>query len=237
MEAQGRRPALESFDRVRLGPVALALVLSLVSTPFVAVSLLLPPPEAGSVVWRSMGLPAALLLAVLAVLPAGLLGGALGGRFVGGRPGLAVFLSLAVAWPVGISMLSVAAAALGTPLQTGIVCIDSCSAMLTDADPLSGVWAYLQSVLLGGITLITPILGLVLLVAARFAGRGGHALGGIVLVIAGYGLLHWASISKGGLIPFGCLAVGVVAWWYFARGRPARPDVDRRSIRPVEVIR
>jgi hypothetical protein len=231
MEAEGRS-TVGFLERARAHPVALALVLSLISTPLVAVSLL-DPPLAG-VDWEPMGLQAALLLAVLVVVPAGLAGGALGGRFLAGRPVLAVFLSLAVAWPVGISMLSIAAAALDVPLLIGSRVQWPYSA-ITEAEPLSGGVQYVGSVVGGFIFILPPILGLLSLGAARILARRGHVGRGIALVIAGYIALNWLSITFGGLIPFICLSVGVVVWWYLARGQ--QPAAGPRSIRPVEVTR
>src|SRR6266705_7036062 len=127
-----------------LESVALAVVLALVSTVPVAWAL-----QAGldrltieMVGWHPLGTGQALVLASGSVIPASLLGGAVGGLVWTRRPTIAPVVALSVAWVVGIVALPLVAAAFEIPLRAGIACVDACRPRLSNDDPLGGIPAY-----------------------------------------------------------------------------------------------
>jgi hypothetical protein len=121
-----------------LESVALAVVLALVSAVPVAWALQagldrLTIEMVGS---RPLGTEQALVLAFGSVIPASLLGGAVGGLVWTRRPTIAPVVALSVAWVVGIVALPLVAAAFDIPLRSGIACADAFRPRLSNEDPL-----------------------------------------------------------------------------------------------------
>ena len=225
----------------RWGPVLLALAFGLLSVPLVAASLVQTPQDWQQEIVHAppVGWFEALLLALVSAVTAAVVGGSFGGRLVRSRPDAAVLVAIGVAWPVGIGMLSITAAAFGIGLRVGILCIDTCTPEITNANPLSGFVAYPQS-LLGAAVVAVPVVAFIVLMAvAWWLGRRRRFLAGIVLTVVAYAVLHLWSILLGGFIAFACLAIGVVIWgtvlhrpWKDAElkrqpGGPAIPPMSR----------
>jgi hypothetical protein len=208
-----------------LGPVSLALVLAAISIVPVAWTLLDLNP--GLWYWSYLEYPArtpqqAFLLATCAVVPAGLLGGFLGGLVRGRRPVAGAFVAMAVSWPVGITMLPLAATVLGIPMRDAIFCFDTCTPQLVSGEPFSGMHAYAYWAF-SGIYMVVPV-GLALLVAViawQLARRGSSTLGSAFVVLAYVSMHALFLLNRQAWIPFACLALGVIAWtaWLDARGR------------------
>jgi hypothetical protein len=205
----------------RAGPVTSAVALGLISIPLVALTVFAEPRTgATSVGWQPVAAVPALLLTTLAILPAAIVGGSLGGALVATRPATAVLVVLAVSWPIGIAMLPLAANILGIRMDAAIVCIDACTAYLTNADPFSGLEAYLSSIIIGGsigggapLAAIVGIAGWLVLPRGTTSGRIG-------LAVVSYAAFHLWSVMYA-VIPFGCLAVGAITWASWLRRREA----------------
>ncbi|MCU0483690.1 MAG: hypothetical protein MUC54_05385, partial [Chloroflexi bacterium] len=178
--------------------------------------------EIEDVGWEPLETGEALLLAAACALGAAVVGGGAGGRLVRTRPTEATLVAIGTSWPVGIILLPAVAAAFGIRLRTAIFCFDVCTVSLTDANPLSGIGAYVLALLMGVLLVVPPIVALVLLLAAlRTAPARGKMLGS-VLVVAAYAVLHLWTLPDGG-IPFVCLAIGAVAWTALLRGPGTAP--------------
>lgn len=63
-------------------------------------------------------------IALVAVVTAGYIGGAIGGRFVRRAPLLGLLLAVAIAWPVAIATLPILPTLAGEAYATGYVCIE-----------------------------------------------------------------------------------------------------------------
>lgn len=220
--------AIETLAVRHGGPVLTAVVFAALSIFPVAWALQSGPADwqAELADWRPPGWPGALALAGCASLAAAVAGGYLGGRVrIAHRVGGAL-MALAIAWPIGIAVLPAAAATFGVPLRTGVVCIDSCHAYLSDDNPWGGPGAYAQSFM--GLILIVPEgVALVLMFVAGLAGRIGRVVLGTTFVASAYGALHLYTVLSGGATAFACLGFGVVGWstWLQARDRlRARAD-------------
>lgn len=216
------------------GPVVTAVVFAVLSILPVAWSLQSGPASPGQASladWSPPGRPGALLLATCASLVAAVAGGYVGGRVRVPQPVAGALMALVMAWPIGITVLPLAAATFGVHLRTGIGCIDGCTAYLSDAAPWSGPGAYAQS--FTGLALGMPeVVAVVFLFLARLALRRARVILGIAFVVAAYGALHMSSVLGGGATAFACLGVGVVAWsaWLQARDRlRARADGTGRG--------
>ena len=214
------------------GPVVTAVVFAVLSILPVAWSLQsVPAHEASLADWSPPGWPGALLLATCASLVAAVAGGYVGGRVRVPQPVAGALMALVMAWPIGITVLPLAAATFGVHLRTGIGCIDGCTAYLSDAAPWSGPGAYAQS--FTGLILVVPeVVAVVFLFLARLALRRARVILGIAFVVAAYGALHMDSVLGDGATAFACLGVGVVAWsaWLQARDRlRARADGTGRG--------
>jgi len=203
---------------VRYGEsVLLAVLFALASAALVA--WVLQTGESQTVIesvgWHPLGTGQALALALGAVLPAAALGGAAGGRVWARRPVLAPVTALTVAWFVGIVALPVVATALDIPLRAGITCLDACTAKLRDGDPLGGVAAYAESLVVAPFAFYLLVVPVVLFVVA-------HRLRRAAIWVAAWLSLHVAinafSIVSAGPI-YGVLLVGVLLWsaWLWAR--------------------
>ena len=215
------------------GPVVTAVVFAVLSILPVAWSLQSGPAEAQASLadWSPPGWPGALLLATCASLVAAVAGGYVGGRVRVPQPVAGALMALVMAWPIGITVLPLAAATFGVHLRTGIGCIYGCTGYLSDAAPWSGPGAYAQSFM--GLVLVMPeVVAVVFLFLARLALRRARVILGIAFVVAAYGALHMYSVLGGGATAFACLGVGVVAWsaWLQARDRlRARADGTGRG--------
>ena len=198
----------------RRGPVMLALGFGLLSVPFVAVSLLQLPPDWEQEIVQApqVGWPQAVVLALVSVVSASVVGGSLGGRLVRSRPIAGTLVASGTAWPIGIGMLSLTAAAFGIGLRIGVLCIDTCTPEITNADPLSGFVAYGLSLIPGVVGVVPVIVFIILMAAAWWLSRRRRFLIGVVLTAVGYAALHIFGIFLGGAIAFACLAMGVVIW-------------------------
>jgi hypothetical protein len=213
-------------------PVVTAVVFAVLSILPVAWSLQSVPAHQASLAdWSPPGWPGALLLATCAGLVAAVAGGYVGGRVRVPQPVAGALMALVMAWPIGITVLPLAAATFGVHLRAGIWCIDGCTAYLSDAAPWSGPGAYAQS--FTGLALGMPEVGaVVFLFLARLALRRARVILGIAFVVAAYGALHMDSVLGDGATAFACLGVGVVAWsaWLQARDRlRARADGTGRG--------
>ena len=229
--------ALERY----LESVLLAILFALASLVPVAVVLQVGPGQTviQSVGWHPLGSGQTLALALGAVIPAAVLGGAVGGLVWVRRPVLAPVTALTVAWFVGIAALPVVATWLDIPLRAGFDCFLGCTAELRDGHPVGGVTAYAKSLV--GIPIIIYLLivpvGL-LLVARRIRQPAVWVAAWLSLHAA----IHPFSIA--GVAPiYAVLLAGVVLWsaWLWARdaGMPRLRGPVRRwavAIVPVAAI-
>lgn len=226
MTSVGLGSLSDRIVRVRMWPIVSAAVLGLASMPRVAAAIVdattpnlrqsyytFPPPlDPGQ----------AMPIALLAVLAAGLVGGGVGGAVVRRSPVAGLVLAVLTAWAVAIATLPILPTLWGEPFAAGFMCIDGCSAEIRGGEPLSGIVAYAQSVPLGAVEILPPVLALILGLAARFVlkhkRRGLAALLGIAAVAS----LNFWSVLEGSMA-FLCLAIGAVIWvapyWYRIEAR------------------
>jgi hypothetical protein len=213
------RHTLARVGEGQTGPLRLAVVLALVSAPFVAASFLQPPmfdvdagfspPEPGP----------ALIVAALATLGAAFLGGMVGGVVVKRMPTLGAAAAIAIAWPIGVSLIPIVARLFGLSFETAYSCFDTCGSMISSADPWSGVGAYLVSFFVSVVTLV-PIAILIVCVCGAFRlNRAGYPFVSTVLVGIGYGALHFFTMLAGSApaIAFLLLVLGVATWTWALR--------------------
>jgi hypothetical protein len=215
-------------------PVLLAIGLGLLSVPLVAAGLIQPLPE-----WKQqiveappLGFVGATVLALASALTASLVGGSLGGTLVRTRPVAAVLVALATAWPLGIGMLSITGAALGIQIRAGVLCIDTCNAMVTSEDGFSGFSAYPESLLGAAVFVVPIVLAVILLAVAVWLALRGRMMAGVIVIVGAYAALHAMSIFGGNGIPFACLAIGVTIWARLLH----RADLNPVVTTPVEAI-
>jgi hypothetical protein len=228
----------------RLPPsVRAALALAVLSIPFVAWSLLIPPdpeslePRVGvpPIAWQPMTVVQAIVLATTVVLIAALVSGWLAGLARRRQPWWAVTAAIWTAWVLGIIVLPLVAAATGIPLATGIECVRGCEAHLRSDMPLSGLAAYVES--LAGVLMI-PYVPVILLVVLWFAVRTRWLGLAIATVIGLHASINWFSIFLTGaaaLVPYACLVLGVIGWavWMRRTEPTAAPSVGGPSVTPV----
>jgi hypothetical protein len=210
--------------------VLLAVLLALASAAPVAWVLQAGPSQMviESVGWHPLGTGQALALALGAVLPAAVVGGAAGGLVWVRRPVLAPVTALAVAWFVGIVALPVVATALDIPLRVGVTCLDACTAKLRDGDPLGGVGAYGESLAAAPFAFYLLAVPAALFVVAR---RLRHPAIWAVVWLSLHAAINAFSVLQAGPI-YALLLVGVLLWsgWLWARDAraPAFGGVVRR---------
>jgi hypothetical protein len=201
-----------------LEPVALAVSLALISVVPVAWALQtgLDRSTIEMVGWHPLGTEQALVLAFGSVIPASLLGGAVGGPVWTRRPTIAPFVALSVAWVVGIVALPLVAAAFEIPLRAGIVCADGCRPSLSNLDPLGGLPAYGEAVIVSLVAFPFLAIAAALLVLAR---RFRHPALWIVAWLSAHAALHYWTLGLGGGPIYAMLMLGVVLWtgWLWAR--------------------
>ena len=221
-------------------PVLLAVLLALASVVPVAWSLQAGPSRfiIEEVGWHPLGTGQVVLLALGAVLPAGILGGLAGALVWPRRRTIAPVVALGVAWATGIVALPIVAARFDIPLRTGVACIDACTPRLTDVEPLGGLGAYAETVMTWPFTLPYLVVPLVLLLLAR---RLRWSVLWIVTWLILHATLHLYTIL-GGATPviYGSLMLGVILWtaWLWARDAdvPAvRGPVRRWAVAAVPV--
>lgn len=224
-----------------LESVALAVVLALVSAVPVAWALQIGPSAftIEMVGWHPLGTEQALVLAFGSVIPAGLLGGAVGGLVWTRRPTIAPVVALSVAWVVGIVALPLVAAAFEIPLRAGIACADACRARLSNDDPLGGLPAYGEALLASLVTFPYLVIPAALLLLAR---RLRHPALWMAAWLSTHTTLNVWTLSGGGGSIYAVLIVGVVLWvgWLWARDveLPAFRTMTRRwtlAIAPAAV--
>jgi hypothetical protein len=217
----------------RWGPVVLAVALGILSVPFVAVALIQPFREGEQDYLHAPPLdwPGALVLALVSATTASVVGGSVGGMLVRSRPVIGALVAIGTAWPIAISMLSVTSAAFGISLRKAVVCIDECSASITDQGPFSGAIAYVGSLLGSALLIFPPIACLLLLIVGVALARRGRIVWAIVVVVGAYAALHTFSLFYGGGIAMACLAIGVTIWAIKLR-RTGTDQVEQRG-RPV----
>lgn len=198
----------------RRGPIVVAVGLAVLSIPVVTIALLLAPEAAPRLNVTRLALGEAVALAAIATISAAVVGGAIGGFVIRSRRSLGVLAAIALAWPVGVAVVPIAASALGIRFQAVEFCIDGCNPMIRSDVPLSGAQAYFQSAVVSAATVV-PLLGVLLLrpVARALDRRGAFTMASIVIVAA-YATLNWVIVSGGvvAFLPFVALAIGVVLW-------------------------
>lgn len=206
----GRR-TLDTALAGPFGPSLLAVAFALLSVPFVAASLARPLGDGlgnmPAVAWSDR-----LGVALVSTVASAVVGGTLGGLLVRSRPRLATLVAIGTAWPVGISLLPIAAAAWGNTLEIGAMCFASCEAVITQKDGWTGLSAYLSTVGWGFVFVLPVVLGAMLLGMARAPRSGLRVWASCLLVVGGYGALHAVSLVEGGGVAFVCLGVGVLVW-------------------------
>jgi hypothetical protein len=224
-----------SSERSTVGrSIRTAVLLALVSVIPVAGSFLIPPSEnalrnvgfqTGPIDWQPMSPVGAVLLALAAVLPSAVVGGAIGGFAWRRNRYVAAALALASAWATGIVVMPPAAAVLGIHLRAGIVCVMGCESLLRDDRPFLGILGYAEFMFgtaLFAYSIVLPVLVLgIALIALSAWVRGRPALPPrpplIPFVIAfavlhGLGLVAMATTGLGGLVPYAAVSIGVVVW-------------------------
>jgi len=124
----------------REGPTVLAVLMALVSLPFVAISLqeYAYAADLRGVAQLAPSDPARWTAAAGAVLFSGLIAGFVGGRISHNPAG--ALLTFLLAWCLAIAAAPILPAALGQQVSFGgQLCIDGCSASVSSVDPFSGI--------------------------------------------------------------------------------------------------
>jgi hypothetical protein len=221
--------------------VLLAILFALASVAPVALALQtgLDRMVIESVGWHPLGTGQALALALGAVIPAAVLGGAIGGLVWVRRPVLAPVTAVTVSWFVGIVALPAVATWLDVPLRAGFDCFLSCTAHLRDGQPGGGATAYAESLVGIPIAIYLLIVPVVLFLVAR---RTRHPAVWVAAWLSLHAAIHPFSIAGAAPI-YAVLVVGVVLWsaWLWARDArtPRLRGLVRRwavAIVPVAVI-
>ena len=213
------RQALARLGSGTAGPVRLAVVLALVSTPIVGASFLLPPLFESDESFTPPALVHALVVAGIATVGAALVAGAIGGAVVRQHPTAGAVLALAIAWPVAVSLISVAARVLGVPFETAYSCFDTCGPMIHDSDAASGAGAYLVSLVVSAVSVIPIVIAVIFVVVAYRLNKAGNTLIATGLVAFGYGALHYLAFLAGSqpIVAYLCLGVGIALWTWALR--------------------
>jgi hypothetical protein len=206
-----------TLDRVvagSWGPLRLALLLALVSIPVATWALLSPAPSQSGIAGVAPGLADAVLIATIAVLGAALAGGVTG-SFLAGRRIAAPFAALAVAWATGIGLLGLAPALLGISYTVGTFCLDACNPLVSSDKPLSGITTWFGGTLLGFITVIPALIGLLAIRLARRAAGRGSVLAPVAAALVGHTALNWLTLLGSGIpgmVVYAVLCLGVACW-------------------------
>ena len=225
-------------ERVREpGPVTIALwfgVLSIIPSALSLVALPTwwlrdnPPYRIDGGPLATVDLGPALLVSAVVILPTAVIVGWLAGRVWQRWRLVGVLVALVGAWALGVSLTPLVAAALGIPLTTGLFCFMGCEAYLRSDMPLSGVRGYLISAFVVVLIVYALLIPLIAFVAAR---RAGAFDAQVLAIVAAHSLVFWVAliqVSTGALIPYACLAIGVIAWSRWMRRLDEEVDVADR---------
>jgi hypothetical protein len=220
--------------------VALGLLFGLCSLPVVAWWLLRPPsgwqhmtahyPHLGEV---PLAPGDALLLSAIPVFAASLAGSIIGGLRVRRDPVVASLLAVAASWAAGFVVLTVAADAQGIALEGQFLLEGTMKEAPRStpspyvAGPVDQALLYLGSVAVGA-AFTFPVVLLLLAAATRLRRRGWWFVGSLA-VIGAFATVHWITIVSG-IVPFACLAVGVLAWTAILHDRRA---ASREGAQPL----
>jgi len=203
-----------------LEPLLLAVLLGLVSIVPVAWALQASPGSHAmeEVGWRPLGTEQALRLAIGSVVPASLLGGAIGALLWRLRPTVAPAIALGVAWTTGLVALPLVAAAAAIPLREGVYCIDACFALLRDDDPLSGLAVNGQFLLafIFSIPFLVVPAGIFLIARAY-----RHRAFWMAAWLSTHAAIHAFALLSGAWRVYAVLLLGVVVWTAWLVGRDA----------------
>jgi hypothetical protein len=210
--------AVNAFDRVvrtGLWQVLSALVLSLLSAPLVSIAIAnatVPPVQAQPGRFPApLDAASAMPIALVAVIAAGIAGGAVGGRFVRRSPVAGLIAAVSVAWAVAIVTLPLVPTLRSEAFATGFMCLDGCSATILGGELQSGLVAYVQSVPLGAVLIVPPVLACVFLVLTWYARRLRVRVLVGLFALATVASLDFVSIWEGWRA-FALLVGGAVLW-------------------------
>lgn len=218
-----------------LAPVVLAVTLATLSIPFVAASLLQGPPEwqrgFGSLIGWSMSPTEALLVSAIVALPAAGIGGSVGGWVLARHVATGAFIATVLGWSIGVVMLPIAATAMDAPIAIQI-CIDGCDTPVIETGRLvSGIGGLAVATLWGFLFVLPAIIGSVFLIAAGVLARRRHPIAATVAIVLGIGSFQAMALVMGGLVPYVCLAIGIVTWTALLRGsRYREPPGDEHPV-------
>jgi hypothetical protein len=213
--------ALRRLVRSPIGPTLTALVLALISAPFVAFAIVREsvPPWIGPFD-EPVDPGIAIAIACIAVIAGGLVGGTIGGRLLRRSPVAGLLVAVAVAWPIAIATLPMVPTLLGVEYRTAFGCISSCNPTIRAGDLASGAISYAASVFSGVFLIVPPVGALALAIAAWVASRRHRPIVAIVLGLSAVTSYNFWSIvgssswhSLGGAEgPFALLVIGAVMW-------------------------
>jgi hypothetical protein len=206
------QPILARLIAGQWGPTRLALALGVAAIPFVALGLQLHSPASGNENLPGMG--EAIAMAAIAVLGAALVGGSLGGRLLG-RMTIAPLVTVAAAWFVGVSLLTIGAMVLGIQYAAMPFCMDGCQPLLVSTLPLSGGTYWVLGMVFGVVTVLPAAVAMTLLLVARSSVTKGQVAFRASLAVIAYGAF-WGMGMLGGapaaIVAYVPLAFGVVIW-------------------------
>ena len=208
----------------RFGPLALALVLALASTPIAAIGIIVSTmsPDIQYYPLPPLDVDLALAMALLAVVTGGLAGGAIAGARVRRHPVGGLFLAGLIAWPAAVATLPLVSGLLGRPFAAVLICVDSCSPLIKGSALESGLTSYLGSLFLG---VFGPLeVGVVLALAAWVAVDRGHRRSAAVLGLGA--VVSFNLVSMAAAVPAAVALVGGTILWtaaFWPRSAP-RPD-------------
>jgi hypothetical protein len=219
-----------------LESVVLAILFGLASVAPVALYLQAGPDQhvIEAVGWLPLGTGQAFALALGAVIPAAILGGAVGGLVWLRRAALAPVAALTVAWFVGIAALPVIATWFDLPLRAGVDCFVSCTVHLRDGQPGGGVTGYAESLVGLPLTIYLFIVPAVLFLVAR---RTRQPAVWVAAWLTLHAAIHPFSILRAAPI-YAVLLVGVVLWsaWLWLRDAQAPRLRGRRRRWAVAIV-
>ena len=220
----GLRRSLERLGAGPFGPVKVAVALALPSSLLVAASFLLPPVFEVDANFQPPSLAGAVIVGLVACLGAAAAGGAIGGVMVRRHPTLGGILALAIAWPVAVSLLSIAAKVAGVTFEAAYSCFDTCGPMVNDDDALSGLGAYLISAFVSMVTIVPIVIAGVCVFGAYKLNASGSPFAASIVLAIGYASLHFMTLLGGAapLVAYVCLLVGVALWTAALRGPSLR---------------
>jgi hypothetical protein len=196
------------------GPIKLAVALAIVSIPLVGLSFLLPPLFEADPGFSPPEILPAFVIAGLATVGAAIAGGGVGGLVVRTRPTIGALLALAIAWPLAVSLVSIAATLLKVPFETAYSCFDTCGPTVHSRDAASGAGMYLISTVISILTIVPPIIAAICLFGAYKLNQGGSPFVATIVLAIGYGALDYLAFLAGAqpILAYLCLAAGVALW-------------------------